>query len=116
MFGDRRTHRRRIRPSVHDRCASADPTLAVLAQVVTVEEQGYAAEGRRCDSFLAATYLPATRPRAPSSRLHSPPQQIVDHRAGGLPKLRQPGIDIAALVVSPQGCHRDKDRRAIGAS
>ena len=39
MFGDRRTHRRRIRPSVHDRCASADPTLAVLAQVVTVEEQ-----------------------------------------------------------------------------
>src|ERR1700730_7324101 len=52
--------------------------------------------------------------RAGACRLQGcgPPQQIVDHRAGRLPQLRQPGIDIAALVVSPQGCYRDVDRRA----
>jgi hypothetical protein len=76
MFGDRRTHRRRIRPSVHDRCASADPTLAVLAQVVTVEEQA-TVFWRRLISRLHA--------RARRLQGCSPPQQIIDHRAGGLP-------------------------------
>src|SRR6266478_1769022 len=41
-----------------------------------------------------------------------PPQQIVDHHPGRLPQLRQSGINVAALVVSPQGCDRDVDRRA----
>jgi hypothetical protein len=41
-----------------------------------------------------------------------PPQQIVDHRPGRRLQLGLPDIDIAALVVSPQGGARDVDRRA----
>jgi hypothetical protein len=39
-----------------------------------------------------------------------PPEQIVDHRSGRGRELGQPGIDIGALVVSPQGGDRDVDR------
>ncbi len=39
-----------------------------------------------------------------------PPQEIVDHRRGGRLELRQSSVDIAALVVSPQGGDRDVDR------
>src|SRR5882724_3167249 len=41
-----------------------------------------------------------------------PPQQIVDHRPGRCPQLGQSSLDIAALVVSPQGGDRDVDRCA----
>src|SRR2546427_12794967 len=50
--------------------------------------------------------------RAGARRLQGrgPPQQIVDHRPGGGPKLGQSSVDITALVVSPQSGDRDVDR------
>src|SRR2546428_706542 len=50
--------------------------------------------------------------RADTRRLQGrgPPQQIVDHRPGGGPKLGQSSLDIAALVVSPQSGDRYVDR------
>jgi hypothetical protein len=39
-----------------------------------------------------------------------PPQEVIDHRLGRFPQLGQPGIDIAAPVVSPQGGDRDMNR------
>jgi hypothetical protein len=53
--------------------------------------------------------------RSPASRARrlqgfGPPQQIVDHRRGRRPQLGQSSLDIAALVVSPQGGDRDVDR------
>src|SRR5258708_28758684 len=52
--------------------------------------------------------------RAGARRLQGcgPPQQIVDQRPGRRLQLGQPGVDIAALIVSPQGGDRDVDRRA----
>src|SRR5258706_87420 len=41
-----------------------------------------------------------------------PPQQIVDHCPGRRLQRSESSVDIAALVVSPQGGDRDVDRRA----
>jgi hypothetical protein len=45
-----------------------------------------------------------------------PPQQIVDQRPGGRLQLGQSRVDIAALVVRPQGRDRDVTDERMGAS
>src|SRR5712672_929505 len=52
------------------------------------------------------------RPGARRLQGCSPPQQIVDQRSGRGPQLGQSCVDIATLVVSPQGGDRDVDRCA----
>src|SRR6478672_269582 len=56
--------------------------------------------------------LPGRSGRVGPRRLQGrgPPEQIVDHRSCRRRELGQPGIDIAVLVVSPQGGDRDVDR------
>src|SRR6266850_2254993 len=62
---------------------------------------------RRAAVWLRSGHLGARRLQG-----CGPPQQIVDQRPGGPLQLSQSGLDLAALVVSPQGGDGDVDRRA----
>jgi hypothetical protein len=62
-------------------------------------ENSARSEALRCTERLGARGL----------QDRGPPEQILNHRPGGYGELGQAGLDISALVVSPQGGNRDVD-------
>ena len=115
LLHDRPEHRRRIRLTLRRRRALGDlfsGPYSVRPAAGVVTESPIPSQASRRGEGADIRHRNGCSGHARARRLQGcgPPQQIVDHRPGRLAQLGQPGIDIAALVVSPQGGDRDVDR------